>query len=118
VVDPQHSHGSSHFIDLIQDSICSAPCTKDASEFSSQLSADTVRVFNKGTSDELEYGRSNVFWKNVADCARCRSSYDKVINLVIHVTEEGRNERTASTPRTTSPAETAARASTNSRIAV
>jgi hypothetical protein len=66
VVDPQHRHGSSHVIDSIQDSICSASCTKDASEFSAQLPADTVRVFNKGTSYEIENGRSNVCWKNVA----------------------------------------------------
>ena len=63
VVDSKHHHDTSSVVDLVDDSVGTAACGVESSEFSLESSADPMWIVHQGRQHELDYGGGGALGK-------------------------------------------------------
>ena len=117
MVHLQYDDLASRLVDAVQDTKRSASRAAYAREFVAEFSADSLRVVQKRPSDEVDHGCGHAFRQSLANRPCGRSCDNEVVAARRQRCLGGRSPRTASTPRTTSPAVTADSAARRARTA-
>ena len=117
VIHPKHGDRALLLVDAIQDAKRAASGTVDAGEFVAEFTANSSRVVEKRPGDEVDHRGSDTFRQLLADRSGGRTRDYQVVANQRQRCLGGRSARTASTPRTTSPAAIAVSAARSARIA-
>src|SRR6478736_10486736 len=107
VLDPHDDDLPVFFVDAVQHPVGTSSSRVDARQVSTERLAQAARVVDQGRGEELDHCSRDT-GKSRLDCSDSRRGQDQLVGGALG---HGRNARTASTPRTTSPAAYAAAAS-------
>ena len=100
MVDAEDHDFALGLVDPVQNSVRAAPGRVDAGEVPTQLLSDTLRFLDQDIGEELDDGSRYSLWKPGLDGSDSGWGQDELVVGLAH----DRRARTASTPRTTSPA--------------
>ena len=117
VLDAKHDHGPSFVVDAVQHSVRASTSAVDTSEFVAQHSARAVWVVDQRSGDAVDDRCAHGLRTSLGKSTSRWTGDDQFVSSRGHRGDAGRKARTASTPRTVSPAVTAASASINARTA-
>ncbi len=115
MIDPTNDNFSTFVVNGVKNSIASAPSAPRADELIAQFTADPAWLFKQRTRYEVDDGRCDGLRQFFRNGSRRRPSNDQLVRFTFAHVRAGRNARTASIPRTTSPRATAASAALNAR---
>jgi len=117
MVDAEHRDCAFALIDSIQDAVAPAAGAVDTGEFVPEFATDATGILDQRPGDEVDDCSADRLGHRLRDRPRRRTGNDELVAVLAHDRGDDRNARTASTPRTTSPAATAASAWTSSLMA-